>query len=65
MKISDYAISAYKNGTIEINGTKSNGFISYVTKDWGAGMSLMAKICQAASGSLSTMPGHGMLKRNL
>ena len=35
LKISDYAISAYKNGTIEINGTKSNGFISYVTKDWG------------------------------
>lgn len=34
LKISDYAISAYKSGTIEINGTKNNGFISYLTEDW-------------------------------
>lgn len=34
LKISSYAISAYKGGTIEINGTKENGYISYLTKDW-------------------------------
>lgn len=34
LNISDYAISAYKGGTIEINGTKENGYISYLTKDW-------------------------------
>lgn len=35
LKISDYAISAYKSGTIEINGAKNNGFINYLTEDWG------------------------------
>lgn len=34
LKISEYAISAYKSGTIEINGTRNNGFISYLTEDW-------------------------------
>ena len=34
LNISSYAISAYKGGTIEINGTKENGYISYLTKDW-------------------------------
>lgn len=34
VKISNYAISAYKGGTIEINGTKENGYISYLTEDW-------------------------------
>lgn len=34
LKISDHAISAYRGGTIEINGTKNNGYISYLTEDW-------------------------------
>lgn len=34
LKTSEYAVSAYKNGTIEINGGKENGFVSYLTEDW-------------------------------
>lgn len=33
-KLSDYAISAYKSDTVEINGRKNNAFINYLTEDW-------------------------------
>lgn len=34
LEISDYAISAYKSGAVEINGVKENGFVRYLTEDW-------------------------------
>lgn len=47
LKISDYAISAFKSGAIEINGTKNNGFISYLTEDW-----INFENCKIIDGSL-------------
>lgn len=47
LEISDYAISAHKSGTIEINGTKNNGFISYLTEDW-----IEFENCKTTDGSI-------------
>ncbi len=52
LKISDYAISAYKNGTIEINGVKDNGFVSYLTEDWAE-----FENCKVMDGSLELHTG--------
>lgn len=48
LEISDYAISAYKSGTIEINGTKNNGFTGYLTEDW-----VEFENCKMIDGSLN------------
>lgn len=36
LEIRDYAISAYKSGTVEINGAQGNEFVNYLTKDGAA-----------------------------
>lgn len=52
LEISDYAIAAYKSGTIEINGTENRGFISYLTKAWDE-----FENCKLIEGSLDLFAG--------
>ncbi len=52
LKIKDFAISAYKSGTIEINGTKKNGFASYLTENW-----VEFENCKLIDGSLDIFSG--------
>lgn len=52
LKIRDYAISAYKSCTIEINGTKSNEFINYLTEDW-----IEFENCRIIDGSFDLFTG--------
>lgn len=52
LEVSDYAVSAYKSGTVEVNGVKSNEFVNYLTKD-GAAFENFGRI----DGSLELPPG--------
>lgn len=55
LRTTDYAIAANRNGTIEINGVKTNGFMSYLTENW-----VEFENCKCIEGSLDMFAGNNI-----
>ncbi|MCM1264281.1 MAG: ABC transporter permease [Butyrivibrio sp.] len=51
-EVSDYAICAYKSGTVEISGMRENVFINYLTEGWTG-----FENCKIIEGSLDLFSG--------